>query len=225
MATKITAARLATAAGVTTIIAHSSKPSNIFLIVSYIERLKTYPNTPANELEHPGPRTPEDPVANNHHVASVLDLKSRPNTRPPSPAPFSKVDYPRHTRFLPKPRTIKDRKFWILYGLAPHGSVFIDEGAYRAMTRTSRAGLLPVGVVGVSGNFAQQEPVRLVVVKRPKQGEDLKKSDMLEGDEVGRAIVNYSSVEIAMIKGCQSKEIFDILGYAGTFLKISTRYY
>src|SRR5690606_29075890 len=132
MSTKITAARLATSAGVTTIIAHSSKPSNIFLIVSYIERLKTYPNTPANELEHPLPRTPEDPVATSTSTASVFDLKSRPSTRPPSPAPFIRNDCPKHTRFLPKPRVIKDRKFWILYGLAPHGSVFIDEGAYRA---------------------------------------------------------------------------------------------
>lgn len=225
MSTKITAARLATAAGVTTIIAHSSKPSNIFLIVSHIERLRSQVNTPAEWEQTPGPRTPEDPVAMNPQLASVLDHKSRPGSRPGSrpTTPFhdkhmeNSFECPRHTRFLPKPRIIKDRKFWILFGLAPHGTVYIDEGAYRALTRNHRAGLLPAGVVSVKGNFAQQEPVRLVVVKRPPNGETLGRQSELDGDEIGRAIVNYSSVEIDMIKGMQSKEIAEVLGYAGEF--------
>lgn len=41
MSTKIVAARLATAAGVTTVIARSSKPGNIFDVVSYIENKKS----------------------------------------------------------------------------------------------------------------------------------------------------------------------------------------
>ncbi len=32
--------------------------------------------------------------------------------------------------------------------------------------------------------------------------------------EVGRALVNYSAVEIARIKGLQSTEILGVLGYA-----------
>ena len=32
--------------------------------------------------------------------------------------------------------------------------------------------------------------------------------------EVGRALVNYSAAEIARIKGLQSVEILDVLGYA-----------
>ncbi|PTD09837.1 putative glutamate 5-kinase [Fusarium culmorum] len=77
-----------------------------------------------------------------------------------------------------------------------------------------KAGLLPVGVVDVEGNFAQQEVVRLVTVKRRSTpGPDGK---MWEGtpEEVGRALVNYAAAEIARIKGKQSVEIEKILGYA-----------
>ena len=34
------------------------------------------------------------------------------------------------------------------------------------------------------------------------------------GEEVGRAGVNYSSAEVARIKGLKSREIVDVLGYA-----------
>ena len=40
------------------------------------------------------------------------------------------------------------------------------------------------------------------------------------GEEVGRAIVNYSSAEIARIKGRKSSEIATVLGYAGKFGKL-----
>ena len=63
--------------------------------------------------------------------------------------------------------------------------------------------VLPAGVVGVEGHFSQQEAVRVVVVERrsasaldgdfPRRGE--------EPREIGRALVNYGSTEIARIKG------------------------
>ena len=71
---------------------------------------------------------------------------------------------PLHTRFLPISHPIRDRWFWILHGLAPHGTIFIDHGAWHALS--DKAGLLPVGIVDVDGHFAQQEAVRIVVVKR-----------------------------------------------------------
>jgi len=74
----------------------------------------------------------------------------------------------------------------------------------------NKAGLLPVGVVDVEGSFAQQESVRIVAVERPLDG---RPSDR-HGLDVGRALVNYSSTEIARIKGHQSKEVKDLLGYA-----------
>ena len=64
----------------------------------------------------------------------------------------------------------------------------------------------------VEGGFAQQEAVRLVVVNRlPKGSERLWEG---VGQEVGRAVVNYSAAEITRIKGVRSSEIQGLLGYA-----------
>ncbi|KAJ5815275.1 hypothetical protein N7474_007052 [Penicillium riverlandense] len=121
---------------------------------------------------------------------------------------------PLHTRFLPSDTPIKSRSFWLLHGLTPHGTLYIDHGAYNALQ--NKANLLPAGVVAVEGHFGHQESVRLVVVDRPSE-------DALNGDfpldgqelnEVGRALVNYGSIEIAHIKGHRSSEIESVLGYS-----------
>jgi glutamate 5-kinase len=135
-----------------------------------------------------------------------------------------KLTAPLHTRFIASPQPIRDRYFWLLHGLTPHGTVYIDAGAHRALE--NKAGLLPVGIVDVAGSFAQQEAVRLVVVERlPKPavvaeggggagGNANAKLWEGPGVEVGRALVNYSAAEIARIKGVRSSEIEGLLGYA-----------
>lgn len=203
MSTKIIAARLATSAGVITIITRSSNPGNILSIVRH--------DLAVVQIE-------ADKYASSHFE------------RLPKP--------PLHTRFLPDINPIRDRSFWLLHGLAPHGTIYIDQGAHRALI--SKAGLLPAGIVDVEGNFAQQEAVRIVVVptdwSRPAPGSsspsaqpslrngasrppspqpgdraDISKSGWVE---VGRALVTYSAAEIARIKGLQSAEILGVLGYA-----------
>jgi glutamate 5-kinase len=184
MATKIVAARLATAAGTSTIITKSSKPGNIAAIIRHL---------------HPAPIDPES-------GSSVLA------TVPPL-----------HTRFVPSNSPIRNRAFWILHGLAPHGTIYIDRGASNALANKNKAGLLPVGVVAVEGNFAQQEAVRLVVVDKHPLGSLSPTGDsggpptmqlVLRGEEIGRAVVNYSAGEVARIKGLRSSEILGVLGYA-----------
>jgi glutamate 5-kinase len=86
--------------------------------------------------------------------------------------------------------------------------LFIDQGAYKALTRPNRASLLPVGVVHVEGSFLQTEAVSITVVERNEDGYKIVDSD------VGRAIVNYNSGEINEIKGLQSSEIAGKIGYA-----------
>ncbi|KAI6091106.1 glutamate 5-kinase [Hypoxylon rubiginosum] len=189
MGTKIVAARLATSAGVTTVITRSSLPGNIVKIVRYLQARKKH-NSPVGDSEA------EDPLSRSTASLS-LDAVEKP---------------PLHTRFLPLPQPIRDRYFWILHGLAPHGTIYIDAGAHRALV--GKAGLLPVGVLDVEGNFAQQESVRLVVVERRSEpGPDGK---LWEGPgiEVGRALVNYGTPEIIRIRGHRSREIETILGYA-----------
>jgi glutamate 5-kinase len=199
MATKIVAARLASSAGVTTIITRSSNPGNIFNIVEYIQSSSPsfQRNLSLSNLTSLASALPS--------VSSILNGESTPAT---SSAP-TPVKAPLHTRFLPSNRPIRDRHFWLLHGLAPHGTLYIDRGAHLALI--NKAGLLPVGVIGVDGTFAQQEAVKLSVVER-----DLYAPDGWKGtpQEVGRALVNYSAGEIARIKGKQSTQIQELLGYA-----------
>ena len=213
MSTKLVAARLATSAGVTTIITRSSKPGNIAEIVDYVQASK--------QAESLSASISTDAIDTPSLSNSVSSLQIEVALKPPL-----------HTRFLPDPQPIRDRSFWLLHGLAPHGTIFIDEGAHRALA--AKAGLLPVGVLDVEGIFSQQEAVRLVVMPgrrsiataaRPHSlppssssdsvvdvdGEEKAKSDPFE---VGRALVNYSSVEVSRIKGLQSTEIHTVLGYA-----------
>ena len=261
MGTKIVAAKLATSAGITVIITKSSKPGNVLAIINHLQSLEQYP-------------TSSDTIADS--------------------------EAPLHTRFTPSSSPMKDRRFWLLHGLAPRGTIYIDEGAHMALT--NRAGLLPVGIVDVEGHFAQQEAVKIVVVKRmqpvslqssildsrsslrneyksdntaradtPEQNEsftstpipDIPAAGLVSGgisgystafdfnmtansstqmlstalshlsstdipsptlvdsidlsiapEEVGRALVNYSSIEISRIKGLRSSEIAKVLGYA-----------
>ncbi|KAK5663921.1 hypothetical protein OQA88_132 [Cercophora sp. LCS_1] len=192
MSTKIVAARLATSAGVTTVITRSSNPGNIVRIVKHIQASRS----PASLAT----TTPDDSHPSLPPSTSTASLVSLP------------ASIPLHTRFLPSPQPVRDRYFWILHGLRPHGTLYIDAGAYKALV--GKAGLLPVGVVDVEGTFAQQEAVRLCVVERRSvAGEDGK---MWEGpaEEVGRALVNYASFEIKQILGHQSKEIKELIGYA-----------
>lgn len=227
MATKLIAARLATSAGVTTIITRASTPSNIFHIVKYIQRTQVTPSSSSGTTTpYHSPISTDDPVALSSMVAATKLHTPRPGT-PASNQPYpataalpKNIPYcPLHTRFLPQGRAIRDRYFWILHGLKPQGTIYVDEGAYKALTRHDKAGLLPVGVVAVEGTFTRQEPVSLAIARKgatPDEWEPLGGGDLL-GGELGRALVNYmySSGEIASIEGKKSSDIALILGYAG----------
>lgn len=135
-----------------------------------------------------------------------LNLLAASENKEGKPAP------PLHTRFLASNDPIRDRHFWLLHTPNPHGTLYIDEGAHKALL--TKAGLLPVGVVDIEGNFAQQEVVRLVVVTRKSNpGPDGKRWEGVR-QEIGRALVNYAAPEISRILGHQSTEIRGILGYA-----------
>ena len=239
MQTKIVAARLATAAGVTTIITKSSKPGNILGIVQYLEELKAVRNFWS-------PSTAGTPI----------DGQSEENVKPSLVSMAQQA--PLHTRFLPLEKPIGDRRFWLLHGLRPHGTVYVDPGASRALA--DKAGLLPVGIVDVDGNFAQQECVKLVEVpkrKPPLQSSPSQSAVPFAGypddsnvsvaatgsprivrsisshsishrkgrsledvpvspaaTEIGRAVVNYSATEIKRIAGLKSSEIANMLGFS-----------
>lgn len=100
------------------------------------------------------------------------------------------------TVFLPKDHRLKTRKGWIAYGSKALGTITVDPGAERALINNGKS-LLPSGISDVKGEFNRGSVVKICGEK----------------GEIARGIVNYSSEEIAKIKGCQSKDIADILGH------------
>ncbi len=89
------------------------------------------------------------------------------------------------------------RKLWLAGQLQVRGSLTLDEGAVRALTRDGRS-LLAVGVKGVQGAFHRGEVVSCIGP---------------EGREIARGLVNYDALETARIKGEPSARFEAILGY------------
>jgi glutamate 5-kinase len=85
------------------------------------------------------------------------------------------------TLVLPHPVTLRARQHWIMYTLRPRGDVLLDDGAARALS-VGKSSLLPVGVLGVRGEFHAGDAVRLVTAS---------------GNEIGRGLSRLSSIDVA----------------------------
>jgi len=88
------------------------------------------------------------------------------------------------------------KRMWLGYAAAPRGRLLVDPGAAEAVTSGKRS-LLPVGVVGVEGEFT---PGDVVEVVDPT------------GMIVARGITGYSSADLAKVKGLSLAAIQDRLG-------------
>ena len=100
------------------------------------------------------------------------------------------------TLFLPRENRLHSKKRWIAFGSNVQGTILIDSGARKALTEEGKS-LLPSGIISVEGAFEIGNTV----------------SVFHEDREIGRGIVNYSSLEIDIIKGKKTREITKILGY------------
>ncbi len=87
----------------------------------------------------------------------------------------------------------------IAVGARHRGALVVNEGALRALT-SSKASLLPVGVVGVDGNFEQGDVVEV------RDG---------SGRVHGRGVVNYPAEACRKLAGRRSDDIDAILGWRG----------
>jgi glutamate 5-kinase len=101
------------------------------------------------------------------------------------------------TEFIAPARKMSSRKNWIAYVVKPAGNVRLDHGAVKALVE-SRKSLLPSGIVSVEGPF--------------KAGDAVYCLDE-HGTRIAKGIVNYSSQDVERIRGRQSSEIEDLLGY------------
>jgi glutamate 5-kinase len=103
----------------------------------------------------------------------------------------------RCTWFLTPSNPATARKTWIAGALEPRGTLYVDEGAARALR--GGASLLPVGVRRIEGSFARGDAVTIRDDQRV----------------LGRGLVAYDAHEAARIIGRPSREIETILGYPG----------
>jgi len=101
------------------------------------------------------------------------------------------------TIFLPKEDKLSARKRWIVFNLVSKGKIIVDEGAKKAILENGKS-LLPSGIIEVEGKFDLGEAV--VLADR-------------QGQELAKGLVNYSVNELLKIKGRQSGEIEEVLGY------------
>jgi len=84
------------------------------------------------------------------------------------------------TIFVPQPNKLKGRKRWIAFFHHPRGSLFVDEGAKKALRENGKS-LLPPGVARSEGEFAAGDIVRICDVN---------------GTEFARGIAKFSASEI-----------------------------
>ncbi len=103
------------------------------------------------------------------------------------------------TTFLPAPQTLRGRKRWLAQSGDVAGDLTIDDGAAEALVRGGKS-LLAVGIRASSGEFEPGALVRVI--------DDA-------GHELARGLVNYSSADVARIRGMKSWDIPTELGYEG----------
>jgi len=98
------------------------------------------------------------------------------------------------TRFAAQATRASSFKLWLKYAKPSHGSITVDAGAARAL-RESGTSLLPVGIVGVSGEFDAGDAVDV----------------HSDGIAIGKGICNYTAAELRQIMGLKSDAVRELM--------------
>jgi glutamate 5-kinase len=88
-------------------------------------------------------------------------------------------------------------KLWLKHAKPAHGRLLVDEGAARVL-RESGSSLLPVGIVGIEGDFEAGDAVEVAA----------------DGTVVGKGIADYSAAELSRVMGMKSAEVRELLPHA-----------
>ncbi len=91
---------------------------------------------------------------------------------------------------------LRARKHWIAFTLRPTGTLLLDEGAANAM-RGGKCSLLPIGIVGVRGEFHPGHSVRMLAP---------------DGTEVARGLSRLGSLDAARAAGKKGRELQLLFG-------------
>jgi glutamate 5-kinase len=101
------------------------------------------------------------------------------------------------TTFLARMDRVSSFKLWLKYAKPSRGRVVVDAGAARAL-RDGGTSLLPVGVVGVGGEFEAGDAIEVIC----------------GGEPVGKGISNYSADELRRVRGMKSAAVRELLPLA-----------
>jgi glutamate 5-kinase len=101
------------------------------------------------------------------------------------------------TRFAPRAGKASSFKLWLKYAKPARGRLLVDAGAARVL-RESGSSLLPVGIVGVEGEFEVGDAVEVAA----------------DGVAIGKGIVDYSAGELGRVKGLKSAAVRELLPHA-----------
>src|SRR5688500_14970025 len=98
------------------------------------------------------------------------------------------------TRFPPQRGRVSSFKLWLRYAKPVRGRVAVDAGAEHAL-RERGTSLLPVGVVGVEGDFEAGDAIEV----------------QCDGRRVGKGIAGYSAAELRRIQGLKTAAVRELL--------------
>lgn len=101
------------------------------------------------------------------------------------------------TRFVARSSKAPSFKLWLKYAKPIRGRLTVDAGAARVL-RESGSSLLPVGVIGVEGDFDAGDAVEIV----------------LDGEVIGKGVTDYSSRELPEVIGLKSPDVRERLPHA-----------
>jgi len=100
------------------------------------------------------------------------------------------------TCFVAKQAAQKARKHWLKHTLKSSGLIFVDDGAVNAVIKKG-ASMLPSGVAKTEGQFSAGDSIHIANAT---------------GDVIAKGISQYSSQDLARIKGLKSDQIASVLG-------------
>ena len=89
------------------------------------------------------------------------------------------------TLFVPSKDRLSAKKFWIAFTLRPQGEIVLDRGAADAVRARGRS-VLPIGVLGLRGDFRAGDSVRLLDP---------------DGAEIGRGLARCAVVDAVILAG------------------------
>jgi glutamate 5-kinase len=101
------------------------------------------------------------------------------------------------TSFVAQPGKASNFKLWLKYAKPSKGRLTVDEGAARVL-RERGSSLLPIGIVGVEGDFEVGDAVEVAA----------------NGSVIGKGIADYSSRELEQVKGLKSDRVRERLPHA-----------